>query len=158
MATLYDFSATTMQGEQQALSDYRGKVVLVVNTASECGYTPQYDGLQALYQQFDPARFVVLGFPCNQFGAQEPQPDAQIAAFCQQRFAIRFPLFAKCEVNGPGAVPLWQWLTQAGSDYPQPVKWNFTKFLINQQGRVVMRYAPVVEPVELLPAIQQLLL
>lgn len=157
MPTFYDFSATTISGETQNLSDYRGKVVLLVNTASECGYTSQYAGLQALFQQFGSEPFVVLGFPCNQFGAQEPADNQTIATFCQSRFELGFPLMAKGDVNGPAASPLWQWLTKAASAYPQPVKWNFTKFLIDQQGRLVMRYEPPVEPFELVPDINRLL-
>jgi len=157
MTTFYEFSATTIDGGAQPLSDYAGQVVLVVNTASECGYTQQYAGLQELYQQFSHEPFSVLGFPCNQFGAQEPQDNPAIADFCLIRFGVTFPLFAKCEVNGPGASPLWQWLTKAASAYPQPVKWNFTKFLIDQQGRIVMRYEPAVEPFELAADIKRLL-
>lgn len=157
MPTFYDFSATTMSGEIQNLSDYRGKVVLLVNTASECGYTSQYAGLQTLSQQLSSEPFAVLGFPCNQFGAQEPADNQTIAAFCQSRFDLSFPLMAKGDVNGPAASPLWQWLTKAESAYPQPVKWNFTKFLIDQQGRLVMRYEPPVEPFELVPDINRLL-
>ncbi|BEV73384.1 MULTISPECIES: glutathione peroxidase [unclassified Paludibacterium] len=157
MPTFHDFSAETGEGGQQSLALYAGKVVLVVNTASECGYTRQYAGLQELQQHFSLSPFSVLAFPCNQFGAQEPGSHADIVSFCQTRFAVTFPVMAKCEVNGPGASPLWQWLTGAAGDYPQPVKWNFTKFLIDPQGRLVKRFEPAVEPYELVEDIHRLL-
>lgn len=157
MPTLHDFSAAALDGSPQPLSDYRGRVALVVNTASECGYTPQYGGLQQLAEQFADQPFSVLGFPCNQFGGQEPLDGPAIGAFCSSRFHVDFPLFAKCEVNGPGALPLWTWLTRADTAYPQPVKWNFTKFLIDQQGRLVKRYEPAVTPPELVEDINRLL-
>ncbi|TDR70729.1 glutathione peroxidase [Paludibacterium purpuratum] len=157
MPTFHDFSAETGSGDVQAMSYYAGRVVLVVNTASECGYTKQYAGLQDLQQHFAQEPFTVLAFPCNQFGAQEPGSDQEIASFCRTRFAVTFPLMAKCEVNGAGATPLWQWLTQAGSSHPQPVKWNFTKFLIDPQGRLVKRFEPAVEPHEVVGDIDRLL-
>ncbi|OWY37567.1 glutathione peroxidase [Xenophilus sp. AP218F] len=156
MTTLHDFSATAIDGKEQALADYAGSVALVVNVASECGYTRQYAGLQALQRDFG-AGFVVLGFPCNQFGGQEPGDGAAIQAFCQRRFGVDFPLFAKLDVNGPAAPPLWRWLTQADQPHPHPVKWNFTKFLIDGKGRVVKRYEPAVEPHELADDIRSLL-
>ncbi|TCP11801.1 glutathione peroxidase [Crenobacter luteus] len=156
MTTLYDFDAERLSGESEALADYRGRVVLVVNTASECGYTPQYEGLEELYRHFGAERFAVLGFPCNQFGGQEPGSAAAIAEFCKRRFDVSFPLFAKVDVNGPAAPPLWRWLTGADSPYPQPVKWNFTKFLIDSQGRLVKRYEPGVRPHELVDDIARL--
>ena len=157
MGTFHDFSATTMAGSTQALSAYAGKVVLVVNTASECGYTAQYAGLQELFRHYSLEPFTILGFPCNQFGAQEPLDNPGVVDFCQSRFSIEFPLFEKCEVNGPGALPLWRWLTGADSAYPQPVKWNFTKFLVDGQGRVVKRFEPAVQPYELVDDIDRLL-
>jgi glutathione peroxidase len=157
MPTFHEFSATAMDGSSQPLANYTGKVVLVVNTASECGYTPQYAGLQELQQHFGSDAFVVLAFPCNQFGGQEPLEGERIKQFCQSRFGVDFPLFAKCDVNGENATPLWRWLTKAGSDYPQPVKWNFTKFLIDPMGRVVKRYEPAVQPHELVDDINRLL-
>ncbi len=157
MTTLYDFRARVLQGTDKPLSDYTGKVVLVVNTASECGYTPQYQGLEELYRHFGPDRFVVLGFPCNQFGGQEPGSAEEIADFCSQKFQVSFPLFEKADVNGERAVPLWRWLTGADGAYPQPVKWNFTKFLIDPQGRLVKRFEPAVRPYELLDDIATLL-
>lgn len=158
MTTLYDFSAQLLDGAPVSLSDWSGKVVLVVNTASECGYTRQYQGLQELYQHFAAQGLVVLGFPCNQFGGQEPADNPMIGQFCQQRFGVTFPLFAKADVNGPQALPLWRWLTQADTPHPHPVKWNFTKFLLNRQGRLVKRFEPAVEPYELMDDISALLL
>jgi len=157
MPTFHDFVVQTGDGASQALSVHAGKAVLVVNTASECGYTRQYGGLQELQLHFASDPFIILAFPCNQFGGQEPGDDAAIAAFCQARFGVGFPVMAKVEVNGPGAPPLWHWLTRADSDYPQPVKWNFTKFLIDQQGRLVKRFEPAVEPFELVDDINRLL-
>jgi glutathione peroxidase len=157
MATFYDFSAVRIDGRTQALSDYTGKAVLVVNTASECGYTPQYAGLVELHRTFAGQGLAVLGFPCNQFGGQEPGSEQDISQFCQTRFGVEFPLFAKVEINGPNAHPLWRWLTQADSLRPQPVKWNFTKILLDGRGRVVRRYEPPVEPRELIEDIQALL-
>ncbi|PTU66544.1 glutathione peroxidase [Chromobacterium sp. Panama] len=157
MTTLYDFSAVRIDGSEQPLSAYAGQVALVVNTASECGYTRQYAGLQDLQHSLGGRGLAVLGFPCNQFGGQEPGDEAEIERFCRTRFEVDFPLFAKVEVNGPRAHPLWRWLTQADSTHPHPVKWNFTKFLIDARGRVVKRYEPAVEPHELLEDIEALL-
>ncbi|WP_374423434.1 glutathione peroxidase [Chromobacterium sp.] len=157
MTTLYDFSAARIDGSEQPLSAYTGQVVLVVNTASECGYTRQYAGLQDLQQSLGDRGLVVLGFPCNQFGGQEPGGEAEIERFCRTRFEVSFPLFAKLDVNGPRAHLLWRWLTQADSTHPHPVKWNFTKFLIDGKGRVLKRYEPAVEPHELLEDIKALL-
>ncbi|POZ62472.1 glutathione peroxidase [Chromobacterium alticapitis] len=157
MTTLYDFSAHRADGALEALSAYEGQVILLVNTASECGYTRQYAGLQELQDYFAGQGFHVLGFPCNQFGGQEPGSEEEIVAFCQGRFGVSFTLFAKVEVNGDGAPPLWRWLTQAESTHPHPVKWNFTKFLIDGRGRVVKRYEPAVEPHELVEDIKALL-
>ncbi|MBV8680701.1 MAG: glutathione peroxidase [Aquitalea sp.] len=157
MTTLYDFSVLTLQGESLPLASLQGRVVLVVNTASECGYTRQYAGLQELHTMLSAQGLAVLAFPCNQFGGQEPGSAAQIAAFCGQRFQVDFLLCAKVEVNGAQADPLWRWLTQADTPHPHPVKWNFTKFLLDARGRVVKRYEPAVEPHELLEDIQSLL-
>ncbi|UJB33678.1 glutathione peroxidase [Chromobacterium sp. Beijing] len=157
MTTLYDFSAARIDGSEQPLSAYAGQVALVVNTASECGYTRQYAGLQDLQHSLGGRGLAVLGFPCNQFGGQEPGDEAEIERFCRTRFEVDFSLFAKVEVNGPRAHPLWRWLTQADSTHPHPVKWNFTKFLIDARGRVVKRYEPAVEPHELLEDIEALL-
>ncbi|MGL6071712.1 glutathione peroxidase [Craterilacuibacter sp.] len=157
MQTLKDFSARLIDGRNVALSEWAGKVVLVVNTASECGYTRQYAALEELYRHLAGQGLIVLGFPCNQFGGQEPDTEAVVAEFCQTRYGISFPLFAKTDVNGVNAHPLWRWLTQADTAHPHPVKWNFTKFLLDRQGRVVMRAEPAVEPHELLPDIEALL-
>ncbi|MBV8047426.1 MAG: glutathione peroxidase [Paludibacterium sp.] len=156
MPTFHDFSVAAADGGMQSMSAYADKVVLVVNTASECGYTRQYAGLQELQQHFGQDPFTVLAFPCNQFGGQEPGGDAAILDFCQTRFGVTFPLMAKGPVNGPEASAVWQWLTQAGGSHPQPVKWNFTKFLIDQQGRLIKRYEPAVEPYELVDDINRL--
>ena len=157
--TLYDFTAERLNGDQDSLANYRGKVVLIVNTASECGFTPQYGGLQALYQRFREHGFVVLGFPCNQFGAQEPGDAETIGQFCQKTFDVSFPLFAKIEVNGDDAHPLFTWLKHeaAGVLGTEAIKWNFTKFLIDRSGKVVHRYAPATSPEELAEAIEALL-
>ena len=157
MTTLYAFSALTHTGGQYPLSSLQGQVVLLVNTASECGYTRQYAGLQQLHEQLAAAGLRILAFPCNQFGGQEPGSDQEIAAFCSSRFALGFPLLAKVEVNGAQADPLWRWLTQADTPHPHPVKWNFTKFLVDGQGRVVKRYESAVEPHELREDIENLL-
>lgn len=147
MSSLGDFTATGIDGEPVDLSAYEGQVVLVVNTASKCGFTPQYAGLQALQDAYGSQGFSVLGFPCNQFAAQEPGDDAAIAEFCELRFGVDFPLFAKVDVNGSGAHPLWTWLK---SERPGllggAVKWNFTKFLLGRDGRVLGRYAPRTPP------------
>jgi glutathione peroxidase len=144
---LYDFSAKLNSGETCPLSEFRGKVLLIVNVASKCGFTPQYTGLQTLYETLAPRGFAVLGFPCDQFGHQEPGTDAEIAAFCRQNFAVTFPLFAKVEVNGRGAHPLYQWLKeQKGGFLGSRIKWNFTKFLVDRAGAVRGRFAPMVQP------------
>ncbi len=145
--TLYDFSARLNSGETCPLSEFRGKVLLIVNVASKCGFTPQYNELQGLYETFGPRGFAILGFPCDQFGHQEPGTDAEIAAFCQVNFGVTFPLFAKIEVNGSGAHPLYRWLKQQkGGFLGSGIKWNFTKFLVDRGGAVRARFAPVVRP------------
>jgi glutathione peroxidase len=144
---LYDFSARLNSGEMCPLSEFRGRVLLIVNVASKCGFTPQYRGLQTLYETFAPRGFAVLAFPCDQFGHQEPGTDADIAAYCRQNFAVTFPLFAKIEVNGAGAHPLYCWLKQQkGGFLGSRIKWNFTKFLVDRAGAVRGRFAPVVRP------------
>ncbi len=150
MPTLSDFTADRLTGEPTQLSDYAGKVVLVVNVASRCGLTPQYEGLEALYEQYGPDDFAVLGFPCNQFGGQEPGSAEEIAEFCTLNFGVSFPMFAKVEVNGEGADPLYKWLkeTTPGSDGAD-IEWNFTKFLIDRSGRPVRRYASQTQPSDL---------
>ena len=145
--TLSDFSAMTLEGQAQDLSDYAGKVVLVVNTASECGFTPQFEGLEKLWQEHRDQGLVVLGFPCNQFGGQEPGEAAEIGEFCQRNYGVSFPMFDKVEVNGDDAHPLFQWLRQEkGGMLGSKIKWNFTKFLVGRDGKVVDRYAPTTAP------------
>lgn len=147
MQTLSDFQATTISGSDISLADYAGQVVLVVNTASECGFTPQYDGLEALYQQYAAQGLVVLGFPCDQFGNQEPGSDSEIDEFCRLNFGVTFPMFAKVDVNGNQAHPLYQWLRSEQSGVlGDAIKWNFTKFLVGRDGAVVKRYAPTTTP------------
>ncbi len=141
---IYDYRATTIDGADRALSDLKGQVVLVVNVASKCGFTPQYTGLEALYRKYRDRRFTVLGFPCDQFGHQEPGNEAEISQFCSVTYEVTFPLFAKVEVNGAGAHPLWQYLKTAkpGILGTEKIKWNFTKFLVGKDGEVIKRYAP----------------
>jgi len=147
MTTLYDFNADTLTGQDQPLAAYRGQVVLVVNTASKCGFTPQFGGLEKLYETHKDAGLVVLGFPCDQFAHQEFDEADKIAEFCQLNYGVSFPMFAKVDVNGKDAHPLYQWLRgEAGGLLGGAIKWNFTKFLLNREGRVVRRYAPTVEP------------
>ena len=159
MTTLADFTVTTNRGEEIALSDKQGKVLLVVNTASKCGFTPQYDGLEQLYQQFKDQEFEVIGFPCNQFGAQEPGDADEIAEFCKVNFGVTIPLMEKVDVNGPDASPLFDWMkTEAkGLMGSTGIKWNFTKFLIDRDGRVVKRYAPQDTPARIAKDIEKLL-
>jgi glutathione peroxidase len=156
MATVHDFSARTIDGKESALSAYSGKALLVVNTASECGLTPQYAGLEQLHERYTAKGFAVLGFPCNQFGAQEPGSEKEIAQFCTRNFGVTFPLFAKIDVNGDAAHPLFKHLKAATADN-EPIKWNFAKFLVDQDGKVVKRYAPTVEPASIAPDIEALL-
>ena len=144
MAGIYDFTVKDIGGDPVPLDHYQGKVLLVVNTASECGFTPQYKGLEALYRKYRDRGFEVLGFPCNQFGGQEPGSEAQIAAFCTSKYDVTFPLFAKVDVNGDNASPLYRYLKHAkpGLLGTEVIKWNFTKFLVDREGKVVARYAP----------------
>jgi glutathione peroxidase len=158
MTTLHDFSATGIDGEEVDLSAYDGKVVLVVNTASQCGFTPQYAGLQQLQEKYADQGFAVLGFPCDQFGHQEPGTEDEIATFCESSFGVSFPMFAKVEVNGDGAHPLYQWLRQEeGGLLGDKIKWNFTKFLVGRDGAVIDRYAPTTKPEKLTGPIEQAL-
>lgn len=142
--SLYDISARTIDGQPQSLSEYRGKTLLIVNVASQCGYTPQYAGLEALYREFKDRGLAVLGFPCNQFGSQEPGNEADISSFCSTTYNVTFPMFAKVEVNGPAAHPLFRLLKskRKGLLGTESIKWNFTKFLVDRDGNVVRRYAP----------------
>jgi glutathione peroxidase len=150
MALLSNFVATKITGAETDLGSYQGKVVLVVNTASQCGLTPQYAGLQKLYESYSGSGLEILGFPCDQFGHQEPGTEAEIADFCELNYGVTFPMFAKIQVNGPGAHPLYQWLTSAmpGENGPD-IEWNFAKFLINRDGELIARYSPKVTPEEL---------
>ena len=149
--SLYDFDAQQMNGQTVPLSQYRGKVLLIVNTASACGFTPQFGGLEALHQQYAGQGLVVLGFPCNQFGAQDPGSNEEIASFCQLNYGVSFPMMAKIDVNGPEATPLYQWLTAEAPGLlgSKAIKWNFTKFLVGKDGHVIRRYAPQDAPAKL---------
>ena len=151
MPTVHDFKATSIEGDERSLRDYAGKVLLIVNTASECGFTPQYQELQALYEQYRERGLEVLGFPCNQFGGQEPGPEDQIQTFCERRFGVAFPLFSKVDVNGAQAHPLFVHLKKAAPGLlgSKDIKWNFTKFLVDRQGNVLDRYAPATSPMSI---------
>jgi len=156
--TIHDFSARLGTGEERRLTDYRGKVLLIVNVASKCGFTPQYNGLQSLYEQFQPRGFEILAFPCDQFGHQEPGSDAEIATFCVATYGVTFPLFAKIEVNGKNAHPLYVWLRQQkGGLLGNSIKWNFTKFLVDKAGVVRARFAPMTKPERLVREVAGLL-
>jgi glutathione peroxidase len=148
MATIYDFSAKTIDGAEQKLDAYRGKTLLIVNVASKCGFTPQYEGLEALYRKFEPQGLVVLGFPCDQFGHQEPGDEEEIRNFCSLNYDVSFPMFAKIEVNGAHAHPLYKYLKHEAKGLlgSEAIKWNFTKFLVDRNGSVVKRYAPADTP------------
>ena len=158
MASIYDFTAKSLAGKDVALKDFEGKVLLIVNTASACGFTPQYKGLEALQQKYGARGFSVLGFPCNQFGAQEPGDEAQIAQFCSINYGVSFPMFAKIDVNGAGAHPLYKFLKdEKGGLLGSAIKWNFTKFLVDRSGRVVSRHAPTTTPEALSKEVETLL-
>jgi glutathione peroxidase len=158
--SIYDISAKRLDGSSSDLAEFRGKTLLIVNVASRCGFTPQYAGLEALYRKYRDRGFVVLGFPCNQFGAQEPGSEAEIAAFCSSTYDVTFPMFAKVDVNGADAHPLYQHLKSAkpGLLGTEAIKWNFTKFLVNGKGEVVERYAPKDTPESLDTAISSAML
>ena len=145
---LYDIDLVTIDGKRQKMGDYRSKTLLIVNVASECGFTPQYEGLQALYDKFEDRGFVVLGFPCNQFGHQEPGGEAEIEQFCTRNYGVTFPMFAKIDVNGVNAHPLYKYLKseKPGILGTEAIKWNFTKFLVGSDGAVLRRYAPSDKP------------
>ncbi len=158
MTSVYDFTAESLSGEPVALSQFRGDVLVIVNTASKCGFTPQYQGLEALYRAHKERGFAVLGFPCNQFGNQEPGTASEIAAFCTQGYDVTFPLFAKIDVNGDRAHPLYRFLrAQKPGLLGSAIKWNFTKFLVDRSGHVVARHAPTTTPGALGREIEQLL-
>jgi len=146
MSDFYGFRVRAIDGGADLLGPLRGKVALAVNVASECGLTPQYAGLERLHAELAAEGFTVVGFPCNQFGAQEPGSDAEILRFCRSRYAVSFPLAAKLEVNGPGRAPLYAWLTDAANGHPGDIEWNFEKFLIGRDGRLLARYPPAVPP------------
>ncbi|WP_019139509.1 glutathione peroxidase [Noviherbaspirillum massiliense] len=159
MNSIYDIQAPSLTGTPVDLASFRGKVLLIVNTASKCGFTPQYQGLEALYKQFKDKGFEVLGFPCNQFGRQEPGTADEIGTFCERNYGVSFPMFAKVDVNGDGAHPLFRHLKSAAPGIlgTQAIKWNFTKFLVKKDGTVYKRYAPKTPPQELISDIESLL-
>jgi len=158
-APLYQFTANAIDGRQVSLGDYAGKVLLIVNTASKCGLTPQYEGLEALHKQYGERGLVVLGFPCDQFAHQEPGSEAEIQSFCTLNYGVTFPLFAKIEVNGDGTHPLYRYLKAEAKGLlgSEAVKWNFTKFLVDRSGKVIERYAPTTEPAKIAADIEKLL-
>ena len=160
--SVYNFSALSLDGHEVPLAQYAGKVLVIVNPASKCGFTPQYAGLEALYKEYKDRGVVVLGFPCNQFGAQEPGTEAEIAQFCELNYGVSFPIFAKIDVNGANAHPLYKFLKSErsgllGAIGLDAIKWNFTKFLVDRTGKAVGRYAPSTTPGELAPEIEKLL-
>jgi glutathione peroxidase len=156
---VFDFQATALDGKPVDLAQYRGKVLLIVNTASKCGFTPQYQGLESVYRELHGHGLEVLGFPCNQFGAQEPGTEEEIGAFCEKNYGVSFPMFAKVDVNGDNAHPLWKYLKgeAPGVLGTEGIKWNFTKFLIGRDGTVAKRYAPTTKPEEIADDIERLL-
>jgi glutathione peroxidase len=158
-ATIYQFKVNRLDGTEVSLGDYRGKVVLIVNTASRCGFTPQYKGLESLYQRYQEQGLVVLGFPCNQFRSQEPGSAEEIGIFCTQNYGVSFPMFAKIEVNGEQAHPLFTYLKAQAKGVlgSTAIKWNFTKFLISRDGQIIARYGSIIKPEDLIPAIEGLL-
>lgn len=156
--TFYNLSATTISGIEQSMQDYAGQVVLVVNTASKCGFTPQYDGLQKLYEEYKGKGFVILGFPCDQFAHQEPGNDEEIAQFCQMNFGVNFPLFSKVDVNGKNTHPIFKLVkNETKSRMGKRVKWNFTKFLVDKDGTPLKRFEPTETPAQIEPEIEKLL-
>ena len=159
MSSIYDFSADTITGDSKSLSDYQGKVLLIVNTASKCGLTPQFKGLEELYQAYKDLGLEILGFPCNQFASQDPGSESEIAEFCQLNYGVSFPMFAKIEVNGDNTHPIYQYLKQQapGLMGSKSIKWNFTKFLVSRDGKVIKRFAPTDTPEKLTEDIQKLL-
>lgn len=156
--SIYQFTATTNKGVQQSLSEYEGKVLLIVNTASNCGFTPQYKGLQEIYDTYKDQGFEVLGFPCNQFGNQEPGTSEEIQSFCEINYGVAFPIFEKIDVKGANIHPLFQYLTKEASGFmTDSIKWNFTKFLVDRSGNVIDRYAPTTSPASIEEEIKKLL-
>lgn len=157
--TVHEFSAATLGGKEKSLAEYKGKVALIVNTASKCGFTPQYAGLEAIYEKYKDQGFVILGFPCNQFGSQEPGSESEIEQFCQVNYGVKFPMFGKIDVNGKNAHPLYKFLTseKPGILGTEAIKWNFTKFLVDKDGNPVKRYAPNTKPEDIAGDIEKLL-
>jgi glutathione peroxidase len=157
--TVYEFSALLLDGRTASLEEFKGRVLLIVNTASKCGFTPQYAGLEELFRKYKERGLVVLGFPCNQFGAQEPGSAEQIGSFCERNYGVSFPIFAKINVNGPDAHPLYRYLKseKGGIFGTEAIKWNFTKFLVDRRGKVVDRYGPATKPKALARQIETLL-
>jgi glutathione peroxidase len=157
--SIYDMTVKTIRGEEKSMADYKGKVLLIVNTASKCGFTPQYKELQELYDEYKDKGFEVLGFPCNQFGHQEPGSESEIESFCQLNYGVTFPMFAKIDVNGANAHPLFVYLTEKAPGIlgTKAIKWNFTKFLVDKNGNVISRFAPQTKPSELKQEIEKLL-
>ena len=155
-STVYDFEARQIDGQNIALSAFKGKAMLIVNTASQCGFTPQFGGLEKLHKAYAGKGLVVLGFPCNQFGAQDPGQDSDIATFCQVNYGVSFPMMSKIDVNGPAAHPLYQWLSGEATGLlgSKSIKWNFTKFLVGKDGRVIRRYAPLDKPADLVKDVE----
>ena len=158
-ASVHEFKARAITGEEIPLDRYKGKALLIVNTASACGYTPQYAGLEALHKKYRDRGFAVLGFPCNQFGKQEPGSEAEIAAFCKKNYGVTFPMFAKVDVNGDQAHPLFDYLKKSlpGLLGTEPIKWNFTKFLIDKEGKPIERFAPATKPESIEKTVETLL-
>lgn len=158
-SNVFDFSCSTSSGDERSLADYRGKILLVVNTASKCGFTPQFAGLEEMYEKYRERGLEILGFPCNQFGKQDPGSNEEITEFCQLNYGVSFPMFGKIEVNGRGADPLYQHLKKAapGALGTRGIKWNFTKFLINRDGKVLKRFSPATTPAQIAKEIEQLL-
>lgn len=158
-AAIYEKQVTTLEGEDKNLSEYEGKVMLIVNTASKCGFTPQYEGLEKLHQELSPRGLAVLGFPCNQFGSQEPGSESEIGAFCEKNYGVSFPMHSKIDVNGPDTHPLYKDLKESAKGVlgTSRIKWNFTKFLVDRSGRVVKRFAPTAKPADIKQQIEALL-
>lgn len=159
MTSIYDFKAEKLEGGEQSLSEYTGKVLLIVNTASKCGFTPQFEGLEKVFEQYKEQGLVVLGFPCNQFASQDPGTNSDIGEFCQRNYGVSFPMFAKVDVNGSNAHPLYKYLSKEAKGLlgSESIKWNFTKFLIGRDGNVLDRYAPTTKPEDMVKDIEKAL-